>query len=196
LTAKPPSGTEPPQSWPSTTPQLAGPLGGLTPHVPRVAPTAIVHVPVQQSEAPAQASPACPQNDEAWHVPFEQSDEQQSLPAAQALPRVLHVALRDAHAPVTQLWLQHSPFAVHAVWSEPHAGYRHTFPAQSPLQQSPAVVHPAPSPRQLPLPPPVPPKTPGVSDASGPAPTPPSPEPDASSFPDGPVSDAAVASGP
>src|ERR1019366_6327379 len=146
------------------------------------------------------------------------SDEQQSLPAAQALPRVLHVALRDAHAPVTQLWLQHSPFAVHAVWSEPHAGYRHTFPAQSPLQQSPAAVHPAPSPRQLPLPPPappktpaappapgrgrprppppVPPKTPGVSDASGPAPTPPSPEPDASSFPDGPVSDAAVASGP
>jgi hypothetical protein len=58
LRAIPPSPIVPPQSWPSTTPQLAGPDGGLTPQVPSVAPAAMVQVPVQQSEACAQLSPA------------------------------------------------------------------------------------------------------------------------------------------
>jgi hypothetical protein len=61
----PPSGVVPPHSWPSTTPQLAGPLGGLALHVPSVAPTTTLHVPVQQSDPVEHASPPCPQNDEA-----------------------------------------------------------------------------------------------------------------------------------
>jgi hypothetical protein len=55
---------EPPQSWPSTTPQLAGPLGGEAPQVPSVCADATVHVPVQQSAAVAHASPAWPQKEE------------------------------------------------------------------------------------------------------------------------------------
>jgi hypothetical protein len=37
----------PPQSCPSTRPQLAGPLGAAAAHVPSVRPAAIVHVPLQ-----------------------------------------------------------------------------------------------------------------------------------------------------
>jgi hypothetical protein len=168
----------PPQSWPSTTPQLAGPPGGLAPHVPSVEPATIVHAPVQQSVPAEHASPPCPQNDEAWHVPFEQSAEQQSAPDAHWLPSVLQVAFSAAHAPRAQLWLQQSPFAVHVPWSDVHAGYRQTLPSQSLLQQSAPIVHPAPSPRQLParLPvPPVPPKTPGESGGAAP---PESPDPE------------------
>jgi hypothetical protein len=52
---------------------------------------------LQQSEPVAQASPACPQNDDAWHVPLlAQRPEQQSAAAAQWLPRVAHVALSEA----------------------------------------------------------------------------------------------------
>jgi hypothetical protein len=65
LTTMPPSAAVPPQSWPSTTPQLAGPPGGFAPHVPRVAPAATVHSCVQQSAAVEQLSPPWPQNDEA-----------------------------------------------------------------------------------------------------------------------------------
>ena len=184
----------PPQSWPSTTPQLAGPPGGAAPHVPSVEPAAIVHAPVQQSVPAEHASPPCPQNDEAWHVPFEQSAEQQSAPDAHWLPSVLQVAFSAAHAPPTQLWLQQSPFARHAPWSDVHAGYRQALPWQSALQQSAPVVHPAPSPRQLPagLPvPPVPPKTLGESGE----PVPPvSPDPELSG--NAPVSPALVASRP
>jgi hypothetical protein len=46
-------------------PQLAGPLGAFTEHVPSVLPAATVHVPVQQSAPVAHASPACPQKDAA-----------------------------------------------------------------------------------------------------------------------------------
>jgi hypothetical protein len=122
LIATPPSAADPPQICPSTTPQLAGPLGGLAPQVPSVAPAAIVHPPVQQSDPIEQASPPWPQNDEAWHVPFEQSFEQQSAPDPQALPRVLHVVFRAAHMPAVQVWLQQSPFVVQAPRSDVHAG--------------------------------------------------------------------------
>ena len=80
LVAVPPSGADPPQSWPSTTPQFAGPLGGVAPHVPRVAPAAMVHTCVQQSAALAQLSPPWPQNEDAWQVPLLQSLEQHSAP--------------------------------------------------------------------------------------------------------------------
>jgi hypothetical protein len=43
LRTMPPSGAVPPQSCPSTTPQFAGPPGGVAPHVPSVAPLAMVH---------------------------------------------------------------------------------------------------------------------------------------------------------
>ena len=118
----PPSGDVPPQSWPSTTPQLAGPPGGFTPHVPSAAPAATVHEPVQQSEPVEHPSPACPQNDEAWHVPFEQRLEQQSPPFVHWLPSVLQVVLRGAQVPPVQLWLQQLPFDVQEPWSEVQAG--------------------------------------------------------------------------
>jgi hypothetical protein len=122
LSTTPPSGAAPPQSCPSTTPQLAGPPAGFAPHVPRVAPAAIVHVCVQQSAALAQLSPPCPQNDEAWHVPFEQRLEQQSPPFVHWLPSVLQVVLRGAQVPPVQLWLQQLPFDVQEPWSEVQAG--------------------------------------------------------------------------
>ena len=122
LSTTPPSGAAPPQSCPSTTPQLAGPPAGFAPHVPRVAPAAIVHVRVQQSAALAQLSPPCPQNDEAWHVPFEQRLEQQSPPFVHWLPSVLQVVLRGAQVPPVQLWLQQLPFDVQEPWSEVQAG--------------------------------------------------------------------------
>jgi hypothetical protein len=118
----PPSGAVPPQSWPSTTPQFAGPLGGVAPHVPSVDPAATVHADVQQSDPVEHASPACPQNDDAWHVPFQQRFEQQSVLAVHWLPSVLHVAFSGAHAPATQLWLQQLPFDPQAPWSDVHAG--------------------------------------------------------------------------
>jgi hypothetical protein len=43
LSTMPPSAALPPQSCPSTTPQLAGPPGGVAPHVPSLAPAATVH---------------------------------------------------------------------------------------------------------------------------------------------------------
>jgi hypothetical protein len=112
----------PPQSCPSTLPQFAGPPGGVTPHVPSAAPEAMVHVPVQQSFPLEQLSPPCAQNDEAWHVPPEHLDEQHWASEVQTLPSVLHVVLSAAHAPFTQLWLQQSPFAVHTLPSDEHAG--------------------------------------------------------------------------
>jgi hypothetical protein len=122
LRATPPSGAEPPHSWPSTTPQLAGPPGGVAPHVPSAAPVATVHVPVQQFPLVAQLSPPCPQNEDAWQVPFVHKLEQQSLPEAHGLPSVLHVVLRAAQVPPVQLWLQQSPFATQAPLSAVHAG--------------------------------------------------------------------------
>jgi hypothetical protein len=84
-----------------------------------------------------------------------------------ALPSVRQLVLSGAQVPFTQLWLQQFPFEVHAALSEVHAGYLHAPPMQSPLQQSPAVEHAAPSRRQLPwAPPPSGPNTVGMSAAS------------------------------
>ena len=167
----------PPQSTPSTIPQLAGPLGAFAAQVPSVCPVAMVQVPVQQSEPEAHASPACPQKDAAWQVPPLQSEEQHCAPDVQPLPSVLQVALSVAHLPPVHVWLQQSPLTVQASPSEVQAGYAHKEPAQSPLQQSPFEVHAAPNLRQLPstappplapllAPPPLPLKTPVVSEPS------------------------------
>jgi hypothetical protein len=167
-------------------PQFAGPLGAFTEHVPSVLPAAIVQMPVQQSVPVAHASPACPQNDAAWHVPLVQREEQHCAPEVQPLPSVLQVALSVAHLPPVHVWLQQSPLTVQASPSEVHAGYAHREPAQSPLQQSPFEVHAAPNLRQLPstappslapplAPPPLPLKTPVVSEPSPISPIPPLP---------------------
>ena len=81
-----------------------------------------MHVPVQQSDPVEHESPPCPQNDEAWHVPFEQKFEQQSPSDAHWLPRVLHLGLSGEQAPLTQLWLQQFPSEVQGAWSDVHAG--------------------------------------------------------------------------
>jgi hypothetical protein len=52
----------------------------------------------------------------------EQSTEQHSAPLVHVLPSVLHVALSGTHASFTQLPPQHSPFDVHGILSEIHAG--------------------------------------------------------------------------
>jgi hypothetical protein len=102
-TTTPPSGAEPEQSSPSVSPQLAGPPGGVAAHVPSDWFAAFVHVPVQQSPFAEHASPGCPQNDEAWHVPLlAQSPEQHWALAVHWLPTVLQVALRAAHIPLAQ----------------------------------------------------------------------------------------------
>ncbi len=101
---------------------MAGPPGGVAEHVPSVLPAATVHTPVQQSAPIEHASPACPQNDDAWQVPPEQSAEQHSDAEVHPLPSVLHVVLRAAHLPLTHDWLQQSPLTVHATPSELHAG--------------------------------------------------------------------------
>jgi hypothetical protein len=64
----PPSGSRPPQSMPSTSWQLAAPVGGAA-QVPTLAPVWIWQLPEQQSGPPLQMSPTCPQNDEARHWP-------------------------------------------------------------------------------------------------------------------------------
>jgi hypothetical protein len=89
---------------------LAGPDGGVAPHVPSVAPAATEHVPVQQLASVSQLSPPWPQNEDAWHVPFEQRLEQHSAPEVHWLPSVSHFVLRAAHAPPVHVWLQQSPF--------------------------------------------------------------------------------------
>jgi hypothetical protein len=101
---------------------LAGPLGAFAEHVPSVLPAATVHVPVQQSPPEAQASPACPQKDAAWQVPPEHSAEQHRAPVVQPLPSVLQAVFSAAHLPAVQVWLQQSPFEVHARPSEVQAG--------------------------------------------------------------------------
>jgi hypothetical protein len=119
----PPSNPVPPQSCPSTRPQLAGPLGAEAAHVPIVWPLGMVHVPVQQSPSAAQASSGCTQNEDAWHVPPEQRPEQQAALEEQALPMVEHVVLSGVQVPFApHVWLQHWPLAVHGRLSDWHAG--------------------------------------------------------------------------
>jgi hypothetical protein len=78
---------------------------------------------VQQLPLEEHESPGCPQNDEAWHVPvFAQSPEQHWALAVHWLPTVLQVALRAAHVPLAQFWLQHWPLELHGCVSDVHAG--------------------------------------------------------------------------
>jgi hypothetical protein len=72
----PPPGEVPPQSCPSCRLQFAGPPGDDDAHVPSVCAAVFVHVPVQQSVPAVQASPGCPQKEDAWHVPLVHSCEQ------------------------------------------------------------------------------------------------------------------------
>ncbi len=144
----------------------------------------MVHVPVQQPEPTEHASPGCAQKDEAWHVPLAaQCFEQHVASEVQLLPTVEQLELRVVHFPPAQSWLQHWPLVAHAPLSATQAGYWHTLLTQSALQQSPFVVHPAPSLRQAPLPV----KTPGKS-APGP-PALPEPAPVPCPFPEPPSID-------
>jgi hypothetical protein len=128
-------------------------------------------MPVQQSLPNAQESFACPQKDEAWQVPPVQSAEQHCAFEVQPLPRVEHAALRGAHLPAVQVWLQQSPLTAQAKPSDVQAGYMHRLLLQSPLQQSPLVAHAAPNLRHVALAapldaPPNPVKTSGSSEPS------------------------------
>jgi hypothetical protein len=122
LETTPPSAAVPPQSCPSTTLQFAGPEGGLAPQTPRFAPAAFAQVPVQQSPATAQLSPAWPQKDDGWHVPLLHSPEQHWALVVQTLPCVLQVVFSAAHAPLVHFWLQQLPSLVQAPRSEVHVG--------------------------------------------------------------------------
>jgi hypothetical protein len=107
----------PPQSSPSTLPQLAAPAGGLAAHTPSVCPLATLHTPVQQSPFAAHASPGCAQNDEGWQAPAEHSPEQQLEPLEQGLPSVEHEVFKGVHFPPLQVWLQHWPSETQAALS-------------------------------------------------------------------------------
>jgi hypothetical protein len=122
LKVTPPSAAVPPQSCPSASAQLAGPVGGVTAQVPSVAPAATLQMPVQQLDPTAHESYDWPQNEEAWHVPPVQKPEQQSFAVEHPLPSVLHVALSAAHLPLTQDWLQQSPLTVQAPVSDVQVG--------------------------------------------------------------------------
>src|SRR5579859_2207205 len=134
----------------------------------------MVHEPVQQSPLATHASPGCAQNDDDWHVPPEQRPEQQSELALHALPTVAHVVLSATHAPAVHVWLQHCVPEVQGRLSDRHCGYWQKPFAQSALQQSPFVLHDAPSCKQLPVPGP-PPNTSGTRWASPRMPPSPSP---------------------
>ncbi len=132
--------------------QFADPVAGSA-HVPRLAPLAIVHDPLQQSVFAAHTSPVCTQNEDAEHTPPEQSPEQQSASAVHAFASVLHVVSSGVHVPIVQVPEQQSPPLVHAPSSLVHMGRLQTFPAHVPEQQSIAIVHAAPMGEQLvPLP--------------------------------------------
>jgi len=119
----PPSAAAPPQSWPSTVPQFAGPPGGVAEHVPTLWPAAMLQLPVQQSPFCAQMSPAWPHHDDGWHVLPAHRLEQQSALLMQALPSVrqLDVDAIGTQVPL-QVWLQHCAPLVHVWPSERHAG--------------------------------------------------------------------------
>jgi hypothetical protein len=109
----------PPHSWPSTIPQLEGPLGAAAAQTPRDWPLAIVHEPVQHSPLAAQASPGWPQNDDAWQVPAEQSPEQHWPLPVHAFPIVEHEVLSGVHVPFApHVWLQHCAPLAHGWLSD------------------------------------------------------------------------------
>jgi hypothetical protein len=135
---------------PSTPPlQKLAPAGGA-PHVPRVAPVAIVQTPPQQSGPREQASPFWMQNDEAieqW--PDAHSCEQHSELCAHALPDVLHDLPSAAQVPPEHVPLQQSAPAVHACPSEAQACVPQCPPTQASEQHSIDVVQGASAASQL-----------------------------------------------
>ncbi len=143
--------TTPPQTVPSTIEQLAAPEGGW-PHVPYSCPAAIVQSPPQQSDGDPHASPLCPQNDEAWHVPLlAQNIEQHPEFCVHELPTVVQLVLSGVHVPAApHIPLQHCALPAHAWPSEVHAGKTQTPLLHVPLQQSLGWEHAPPRLRQLP----------------------------------------------
>jgi hypothetical protein len=131
-----------PHTMPSTPPlQKDDPVGGL-PHVPSVAPLAMLHVPLQHAFPVVQTSPVCTQKDElSEQIPFEHRWLQQSALAAQWLPAVLHVVLSGVHLPLPHVPLQQSAFAVHAALSDVQIVPVHLPLVHVSEQQSVFVVH-------------------------------------------------------
>jgi hypothetical protein len=107
-------------------------------------------MPPQQSVPVAQTSPVWMHHDEALHLPWEQSPEQQSAPVVQVLLSVLQVVVSGVQVPPgVQMPLQHSAFDVHAWVSGVHAGRLHTPLVHVPVQQSAGLLHIPPTWRQL-----------------------------------------------
>jgi hypothetical protein len=132
------------QTTPSTPWQSDGPVGGV-PHVPSVAPDAMLHKPLQQSPALLQTSPTCAQYDDvSEHTPDAHRLEQHSPLLVHELPDVLHVVESGTHLPLVQLPLQQPDDAVHAALSSMHALALHVPPLHTRLQQSVATVHACP----------------------------------------------------
>ena len=140
-----------PQTEPAVV-QPPAPDAVATPHVPSVAPVALVQRPPQQSRSPEQASPFCLQNDaSAAQIPLWQSDEQQSPLPAHGLPDVLQVVLSGVHVPAApHLPPQHWPSVVHAALSAAHCLSEHFPPVHEKVQHSSFVVHAAAGAAQLP----------------------------------------------
>jgi hypothetical protein len=83
----------------------------------------MVHVPVQQSPLPAQMSPGWPQNEEGWHVPPAQREEQHCASLAHVFPSVVHPEPREAQVPPSpQVCVQHSPLPEQPWPTLTHAG--------------------------------------------------------------------------
>lgn len=135
------------QAWPAGVHPPAP--GAVTiPHVPRVAPAALVHAPPQQSRSAEQVSPFCPQNDGAAQTPLVHSLPQHSAALAHVLPSVLHVAFRGAHAPFVHLPPQHSPSAAHLPLSAVHCLPEHFPLTHDSVQHWRFVLHAASAPPQ------------------------------------------------
>jgi hypothetical protein len=122
MTAPPSVIAVPPQSIPSTSPQLAGPPGGASAQVPTVLPEGTLQMPAQQSAPAAQMSPPCPHHDEGWHVPEAHRPEQHAAPLVHELPSVVHVDEIEAHVPPVQVCEQHCPSVLQASPTVAHAG--------------------------------------------------------------------------
>ncbi len=117
----------PPQLAPvltqSTPDGVQPPLGGGA-QIPRVAPGALLHAPVQHWAESEHTSPACVQNEESAQMRPLHSLEQQSPSAAHGFPVVLHVGLRGVQVPpvgpTRQVPLQHSLLSAQACLSPTH----------------------------------------------------------------------------
>jgi hypothetical protein len=96
--------------------QYVGPDTG-DPHLPIVAPAAIVQTPPQQSAGAEHVSPTCTQKDEFEQTPLRQSFEQHSPSAEHALPSVLQLVLSGSHVPLVHVPLQHALPFEHAALS-------------------------------------------------------------------------------